>query len=146
MNENNKILDEHLIDTNNAKYENASVVKRFCIGFIDVIIIFLFYSVIIACLVKLFPSFSYEAAVGVLFISIVIYYFIFEFMFKGRTIGKFITKTKVVNKKGKSPTIKQVLTRIFCRFMPFEYFTILTRKDRTTLHDGASGTRVVKIK
>jgi uncharacterized RDD family membrane protein YckC len=146
MNQENEILDSNLIKNNvSLIYENASVIRRYCNGIIDAFIIFLFYFITIACIVIILPSLTYEAGAGIFFIDIVLYYFIFEYLYKGRTIGKIVTKTKVIDKEGNSPTSKQVLIRIFARFMPFEYFTILTREDNTALHDGASGTRVIKI-
>jgi uncharacterized RDD family membrane protein YckC len=73
----------------------------------------------------------------------VVYYFIFESFF-GRTPGKWLTMSKVVNDKGSRPAIWQVFVRsilrvtliIDCLFIPFT--------DRT-LHDFASKTGVVEI-
>lgn len=148
MKQENEILDNVFISNNNETYENASIIRRYCNGFIDSIVIIFIFSFFSA---YFFPvatiNDDYQSKmIFTMYFCIVLYYFIFEYFFKGRTIGKLITKTKVINKQGNPPTLLQVRKRVLIRYMPLEFFTILTRKDRTTLHDGASGTRVIKIK
>jgi uncharacterized RDD family membrane protein YckC len=71
------------------------------------------------------------------------YYIIAEF-FLQRTLGKLITKTKVVSKTGDKPTLGQIIGRTLSRSIPFEYFSyLITVKG---IHDKLSGTRVIKIK
>lgn len=82
-------------------------------------------------------------AVWVFFaISLLIYYIFFESIF-GRTPGKWLTFSKVVNKKGTKPHFFQIvlrsivrLTIIDCFFIPF--------LDKT-LHDYVSKTEVVEV-
>ncbi|MEG1377710.1 MAG: RDD family protein, partial [Myroides sp.] len=50
----------------------------------------------------------------------VFYYFGMETLTKGRSIGKFITGTKVVTLEGDLPTANVFLKRSFCRIIPFE--------------------------
>lgn len=68
------------------------------------------------------------------------YYIILEIKFQ-KTVGKFITKTKVVKLNGKKPTNKDIITRTFCRFIPFDRFSFLLVKNG--IHDSLSNTRVV---
>ncbi len=72
-----------------------------------------------------------------------IYYSILEYT-TGRTIGKFITKTRVVNENGKKPDFKTILIRSLCRFIPFEQFSFFS-SDNTGLHDKISKIRVIEI-
>ncbi|HLW61896.1 MAG TPA: RDD family protein [Flavobacterium sp.] len=58
-------------------------------------------------------------------ILIVFYYFGMETLTKGRTIGKFITGTKVVTLEGELPTANIFLKRSLCRIIPFETFSFL---------------------
>lgn len=60
------------------------------------------------------------------FLIFFMYYFSFEYFGKGKTIGKLITKTTVVDADGNSPTLKQIFTRTFCRFIPFDAFSYLS--------------------
>ncbi len=72
-----------------------------------------------------------------------IYYSILEAT-TGKTIAKFITKTKVVNSKGEKPEFGTILIRSLCRFIPFEPFSFLG-SDNSGWHDKLSKTIVVEI-
>jgi uncharacterized RDD family membrane protein YckC len=69
------------------------------------------------------------------------YYILTEFLFQ-RTLGKLLTKTKVVTKSGGKPTFLQILIRTLSRSIPFEYFSYLGTVNG--IHDKLSGTRVIK--
>jgi uncharacterized RDD family membrane protein YckC len=60
----------------------------------------------------------------------------------GRTLGKLITRTSVVDAEGRRPTFKQVLGRTFSRIIPFEPFSFFG-KDARGWHDSMSNTFVV---
>ena len=60
----------------------------------------------------------------------------------GRTIAKYITKTKVVNEKGEKPDFGTALVRSLARFIPFEAFSFLG--SGTGWHDKFSNTRVIE--
>jgi len=83
----------------------------------------------------------FEYVVG--FIVMMIYYTSFEAI-TGRTIAKYITKTKVVTETGEKPDFKRILVRSLCRFIPIEPFSILFN-DGLGWHDSISKTRVVNI-
>ncbi|MEM6265057.1 MAG: RDD family protein, partial [Bacteroidota bacterium] len=61
----------------------------------------------------------------------------------GKTPGKFVTKTQVVNKDGGKPTPGQLIGRTFARFIPFDAFSFLA-SNPVGWHDSLSKTRVVK--
>lgn len=62
---------------------------------------------------------------------------------KGRTIGKMITKTRTVTEDLKTPDFGVILTKSFCRVIPFEAFSFLGEKT-TGWHDRFSKTRVIQ--
>jgi len=70
-------------------------------------------------------------------------YYIFLEGLTGRTIGKLITQTRVVNATGDSPSFGQVVGRSFARIIPFEAFSFLFGDSRGW-HDTLSKTYVVK--
>jgi uncharacterized RDD family membrane protein YckC len=72
------------------------------------------------------------------------YYIVMEAAF-GRTVGKLVTGTKVVNKEGQKASFKQILGRTFARIIPFEAFTFLGSQGRG-LHDEMPKTYVVKCR
>lgn len=83
--------------------------------------------------------FDYIAA----FLISMIYYVALEAS-TGRTIGKFITKTKVVDEKGQKPVFSVIFMRSLCRFIPFDALSFLFSSSGGW-HDTISNTRVVKI-
>lgn len=64
----------------------------------------------------------------VLGIPLLVFYYIFFEALYGRTPGKFITRTKVVNEDGGNASFLQITGRTLCRFIPFEPFTFLSKK------------------
>lgn len=78
------------------------------------------------------------------FLIIFFYYAVMEWT-TGRTIGKFITGTKVVCENGGRPTFGQILGRSATRFVPFEGLTFFGSETRG-LHDKWPGTYVVKAR
>jgi len=75
------------------------------------------------------------------FLLYFLYYFVMEASF-GKTIGKFITGTKVVTEDGEKPSAKTLAGRTLCRFIPFEAFSFLG-SSAIGWHDSISNTRVI---
>lgn len=63
----------------------------------------------------------------------------------GRTVGKWVTGTRVVNAEGTRPSFGQILGRSFARLIPFEPFSFLGRPARGW-HDSLPKTYVVKCR
>ena len=71
-----------------------------------------------------------------------LFYYISELLLKGRTVGKYITGTKVVTIFGEIPNSSQVLKRTLSRLIPFDALSFFGENG---WHDSWSDTRVVKI-
>jgi uncharacterized RDD family membrane protein YckC len=69
-----------------------------------------------------------------------IYYTLLEKLFKGKTIGKFITGTRALRTDGEELTFKDAFLRSLCRLVPFEVFTGFG----VMWHDSWTNTMVVK--
>ncbi|MBP2831563.1 RDD family protein [Aquimarina sp. U1-2] len=69
------------------------------------------------------------------------YHSIMEIKFQ-KTVGKFVTKTKVVKMNGEKPTNNDIITRTFCRLIPFDRLSFVFVK--IGIHDFLSKTTVVK--
>ena len=67
---------------------------------------------------------------------------VFEVLW-GRTIGKFMTGTKVIGFDGNKPSIKALLIRNFARVIPFDQLSFLIFK--AGWHDSLSNTIVVRV-
>ncbi|RZJ48674.1 MAG: RDD family protein [Flavobacterium sp.] len=73
-----------------------------------------------------------------------LYYLVFEVFF-GRTIGKFITGSIVVNENGLKPGFGIICLRTLYRLIPFDPLSFLTMSGRIW-HDSFSKTYVVEKK
>nr|WP_315027183.1 RDD family protein [uncultured Chryseobacterium sp.] len=72
-----------------------------------------------------------------------IYIFLIEYFTKGRSLGKYITGTKVICTDGTDPTIKDYFIRNISRLIPFDVLSFLGENG---WHDSWSETRVINIK
>lgn len=77
----------------------------------------------------------------IFFASYIVYYAFMETKYQ-KTIGKFITKTKVVNKNGAKPKGEDILRRTFCRLIPFDRISFLFTPNG--FHDRLSDTTIIK--
>jgi uncharacterized RDD family membrane protein YckC len=69
------------------------------------------------------------------------YYIFFETMF-GWTLGKLISKTRVIKVDGTRPKLLRIIGRTLSRSIPFEYITFFVME--VGVHDLISGTRVIR--
>ena len=89
------------------------------------------------------PRFDFLLEYFIGFVLGTIYYSIFEGL-TGRSVGKLITKTKVVNEEGEKASFDSIIRRSLCRYIPFEALSFLG-SDAIGWHDTLSKTRVVEI-
>ncbi|MFB3389336.1 RDD family protein [Flavobacterium sp. LAR06] len=73
----------------------------------------------------------------------IIYYTVMEGLF-GRSVGKFITGSVVVDENGEKPSFGTIFKRSLCRYIPFDAFTFLGGS--RGWHDSISDTYVVSKK
>lgn len=115
---------------------------NFIIDFFACIIIAFILSLIIGFFVNssdglFLQLFAYLLFFGTYFA----YYAIMEIKFQ-KTVGKYVTKTKVVKMDGTKPEKSEIIMRTFCRFIPFDRVTFLFMKNG--IHDFLSKTTVIK--
>lgn len=129
----------------------ASTGQRFLNYLIDVIIFDIIIAIVkVAFLYRITTLYVDYTFTNVLlrllisYIGFVVLYFISESAFKGRTIGKFITGTKVINEDGTEPETRTYLLRSFSRIVPFEPFSALGNPCRPW-HDKWTKTFVVDV-
>jgi uncharacterized RDD family membrane protein YckC len=125
----------------------ASESRRFVNFFVDsfivqlLVVAFSFFTVTGDLRTRLFNAFVDYPFFPIISLVPLFYYVPQEF-FWGRTLGKFITGTKVVSADGVTPTLFRIVGRTLCRMIPFEWFTFLETSP-VGWHDKFSGTRVV---
>jgi uncharacterized RDD family membrane protein YckC len=83
-----------------------------------------------------------EYALGI--VILIVYYMVFETI-TGRTLGKYITNTKVLTEDGQKPEADKILYRTLSRMIPFEAFSFLGDEGRGW-HDSIAKTVVVDVK
>jgi len=71
------------------------------------------------------------------------YLLLMEYFTKGRTVGKYITGTKVISTDGLEPTFQDYFIRNISRFVPFDALSFFGENG---WHDNWSDTRVINIK
>jgi uncharacterized RDD family membrane protein YckC len=133
---------------------NASQGKRFANFLLDLVFYYIFSFVIgliIAIYHVAFSASSNSIFKGdseirnylIGFMVVFTYYSISEAL-TGRTLGKLITKTKVVDENGQRPGLGIILLRTVCRFIPFDALSFFS-DDNSGWHDKLSKTKVVLV-
>jgi uncharacterized RDD family membrane protein YckC len=94
-----------------------------------------------------------EAGVAQVILTLIGFLFSFAYFVileaaTGRTLGKLLTGTKVVDLSGGQPSVGQVLGRSLCRYIPFEAFSFFFGDSSHPIgwHDSIPKTRVVNVK
>jgi len=146
-----KLKVEDIIQADQEKedvYLVASGNRRFFNGVLDWFFGYFFAFITSLFIVAVLAFFAYDTSslesesYFIYLVSIFLFYIFFEYNW-GKTPGKFITRTKVVNSEGERPTLTQVIMRTLCRFIPFEVFSFLGSRP-VGLHDKIAGTVVIE--
>ncbi|RZJ48673.1 MAG: RDD family protein, partial [Flavobacterium sp.] len=139
------ILDETLLASGGQRFLN------YILDFVFVILIFVMLCMFAGILIGLFGLTGlrdWMGALGDLGWNVVLmtiylsYFFITEGIF-GRSIGKLITGTVLVDENGEKPDFGTVVKRSFSRLIPFDNFSYLGSRG---WHDSISDTYVVNKK
>ncbi|WP_143307765.1 RDD family protein [Chitinophaga vietnamensis] len=117
--------------------EHATKGQRFANYLIDYFLIV----ILCACMMIFMGEFWEKNSILTTIIIAFPYYFIMEVATRGRTLGKFITRTRAVNENGEDMSLGQVLGRTLSRLVPFDNFSGL---GTAPWHDKWSGTIVIK--
>jgi len=105
--------------------ERASVGKRFLNYLIDVVV-FYAMSFVAGAIVGIATRGAATSQFELYFVAFVLFfllYFVEEAFMKGKTIGKLLTGTRVVNEDGTPITAGTAALRTIIRFVPFEPFS-----------------------
>lgn len=105
---------------------------NFIIDHLFILILFFIISVI-----------TYSTSDSLYLLFYLFYYISFEFFNDGQTVGKLITKTKVVNIKNKKPSFIRILWRTLLRLNPFDMASFLFGQEG---HDSISRTKLITTK
>ena len=139
----NQILDSDLFQSE-LQFTQASKGKRFVNFLIDYIIAILISVLMFVLTDVLGLYFISNGLISNLFslFLFALYYIICESTLKGKTIGKFVTKTRAVNTDGSGMDMNTIVKRSFSRVVPFEQFSYFG-SEPTGWHDRWSDTMVI---
>jgi uncharacterized RDD family membrane protein YckC len=141
----NQILDDQL-SAPDLHLSDANKGKRFANFLIDYVITIILSVPILWMMFYTSPDYLDapttlgERLVGILLYFV--YYTLIEGLTGGKSIGKYITRTRVVMQNGDKPAFSTFAVRSVCRIVPFEAFSFLGSK-ATGWHDDWSKTRVI---
>lgn len=125
-------------------FEYATSWQRFANMIIDSICYYLFAIATLSILYLLDQdTFGGEGMAQIIILLCMFVYFVFFEALIGQTIGKVITRTKVVDHQNKKPSVKRIMGRTLCRLIPFDQFSFFSGGEGW--HDSISNTRVIKI-
>jgi uncharacterized RDD family membrane protein YckC len=147
--EQNNLLNEF-----SGTQELATTGQRLANYLIDVILFYIVIFVVSFVMGIMFASsvtadnaegaFGMMGLVYLVFFAVFFAYYILLEGGKGKTLGKMITKTKVVSEDGSSMTYSKAFIRTLCRLVPFEFISVFIGPKMW--HDQWSKTMVVKDK
>jgi uncharacterized RDD family membrane protein YckC len=140
------VLDDKLLVSSGARFLNYIVDQIF-------VLFLLFALLVVSSLISGFLG-SYSVSLWIAGLGdlgwnlfyiagLIVYYILMEGLF-GRSVGKFITGSVVVDENGEKPSFGTVIKRTFCRCIPFDAFTFLGGS--RGWHDSISDTYVVSKK
>jgi len=125
--------------------KKVSSLTRFIHFIVDTIAFFI-VTMIFAFILGLFinpTDQSIMTLIGYLMLAVGFFgYYVFMETKYQKTIGKFITKTKVVNKNGTRPEVGDIVRRTICRLIPFDRISFLFTANG--FHDRLSDTTIIK--
>ena len=137
------------------EYNSASMGKRFLTCLIDLIfyyIIVFIFGFLFAVITSVFFTETYfkfanneKILMNLIAYSLLFFYYLFSEYLTGKTLGKLITGTKVVDIEGNKPSFKMALIRTLCRFIPFDGLSFLFGQGRGW-HDTIANSYVIDSK
>ncbi len=143
---NDKITDESIFEELEGQ-ELASKWTRFGNLIIDSIIIqiFIYSLTFISIYLEINYIFNIHWILDIMvsYFLHFIYYSVMENATKGKTIGKYITGTRVVTTDDTTPDFDTIIRRSLCRIIPFNEISFLGEHS-TGWHDSMSKTKVIK--
>ncbi len=122
----------------------ASPDQRFINRLIDGLVLIAFYFVFFVLggdLVSIIDNSIFTFLYFTMFFTSPLTYYTFTEGKYGKTLGKYVTKTTVLNQNGTKITFLTAFLRTLCRLIPFNFIFVFL-DDNLTLHDKLTGTYV----
>lgn len=128
---------------------SASIFQRIGNLFLDIIFLYVFAFVFGMATAIMGIQYIFQS-INSFWLGVLLYFIYcvnFEAFWGGRTVGKFITGTKAVNKDGTKITFWKAIIRSLCRFIPFDPISYLAWDGKLDgWHDKFTQTTVISTK
>ena len=134
-----------LNEFNEPSFEPATTGQRLANYLIDIIVFYLLVfivSIALGAIMGVNQSGSYLAIYYLISFGLFFGYYTYLEGSKGKTIGKMVTKTKVLTVSGEPITYSKAFMRTLCRIVPFEFISAFM--GTSMWHDKWVDTIVVK--
>ena len=133
-----EMLDESVFESNAPDSSNyASAGQRFLTYLIDLVIYY-----VIIFVFGLIIGMTSEGILAIIpLLAFFAYYAVMEHML-GQTVGKIVTKTKVIKRNNKKANFLNIFSRSILRLIPFDSFSYLFGTEQG-FHDLLSGTKLI---
>jgi len=145
---NDQIQNPVNMDANSPEMAIASKNQRIGNYFLDLVFIYIF-SFAMGLILYFIGLGDIIANINTTLFGLILFllYYVPQEAFFGWTFGKLITGTRVVSEDGTPVSFVQVVGRTFSRFIPFEAFSFLGKRNHPVgWHDKFPKTRVISIK
>jgi uncharacterized RDD family membrane protein YckC len=145
MSDPNYILDYDLSASSGARFLNhiLDLLSVFILFFLAIVLMGIIVTILgingIGTWIDGLGDFAWD----IIALILLLFYYLITEAFFGRSLGKFVTGTIVVNKNGKKPDFGAILKRTLCRLIPFDPLSFLGSRG---WHDSMSDTYVVNKK
>lgn len=134
------IEDFKTFTSGNETYVLSPIVKRMQNVLIDQLSCFLLWLIVFGLVTIIVGGLNPYMLLVSYFLTFLFYYIFFETVYS-KTIGKFITRTKVLTTDGDKPLLNTIIKRTFCRLIPFDSYSFINNE--IGIHDNYSKTVVI---
>lgn len=137
-------MSNTILDSDLSRQESDLVVASLGKRFANLLIDSLVFGFLFVLIGLFFGNLLVESRLMSALLS-VLFYFVLESTLQGKTIGKMVTGTRVVDLNGDQPETNKILLRSFCRIVPFEPISFFIG-EKVGWHDKWSETLVIDEK
>jgi len=151
MSESTYIVDEELLASNGQRFLNYAVdyIFTYAFSYLFALTLPLLINILDSIGLTGFGFWVFNSSnITWVFVNIFLslsYYLLAESLF-GRTLGKLVTGTIVINENGLKPDFQTIFKRTLCRCIPFDAFSFLGSSRTGGWHDSISNTFVANKK
>ncbi|MBF4514854.1 RDD family protein [Flavobacterium sp. ANB] len=147
MNNSIYVIEKKLLTSDRDRFVNCILDFIFIVVamFVFTLLIIIIGNILQFSIYRIWTEIAISLGIPGFYLSFSMFYYLVLEWLLGRSIGKFITGSTVVNKNGLKPGFGEICIRTLCRLIPFDALSFLGKSGRIW-HDSLSNTYVVEKK